>query len=104
ELRRAIGLALLYPILVLAMAYGLFVLFVTVVAPRFLEASDSLLLETSKPLRLSAQAAIVWLARIGETAIYWGPIGPILLLLVVASWVRSGRASGLAPGGLWERV
>ena len=92
ELRRAIGLSLLYPALVLAMAYGLFVAFVVALAPRIEEAFRSLELPTA--------GASGVLARIGEAAPYWAPIGPALMALAAVAWSRSGRALVLQSGRL----
>ena len=90
ELRRALGLALLYPLIVLTAAYGLFVAFVLAIAPRFLATFASFRFPTLAPLSR--------LARLGDTAIYWGPVVPILLILVGVSWVRSGGAGGIGTG------
>jgi len=84
EARSAIGLALWYPLLVLCLAYGLFVGLVTVVVPRFVQSFDS--------LRLTAPAPLRWLEWIGNTAHYWWPAGPILVVLLGIAWVGSGKA------------
>ncbi|HEX8200909.1 MAG TPA: type II secretion system F family protein, partial [Isosphaeraceae bacterium] len=91
ELRKAIGLALIYPVLVMMVAYALFVGFVVVIAPRFVEALRS--------FQIAGPSPAYALARLGETAPYWAPVGPVLLLLLAVGWVRSGRASLLEPGG-----
>ncbi|MBX6316735.1 MAG: type II secretion system F family protein, partial [Isosphaeraceae bacterium] len=90
ELRRAIGLALCYPLIVLLLAYGLFLGFVLGVAPRFVEAF--------RTLHLPIPGVVVSLAGMGETVAYWGPIVPALLVLVGAWWLASGRAAVLQPG------
>ena len=87
EARSAIGLALWYPVLVLSLAYGLFVGLVVLIAPRFLNAFDSLGFVAIAPLR--------WLEWIGRSAGYWWPIGPILIAVLLVAWVRSGRVSGM---------
>jgi type II secretory pathway component PulF len=91
ELRRVVGLALIYPLVVLVVAYSLFLSFVVVIAPRFVAAYQAFRLPTGGPAFA--------LARLGETAPYWAPIGPVLLLLLAVGWVHSGRASLLEPGG-----
>jgi type II secretory pathway component PulF len=58
EARSAIGLALWYPVLVLSLAYGLFIGMAVLFAPRFLIAFESLGLVVIEPLR--------WLERIGR--------------------------------------
>ena len=92
ETRAAIGLALLYPLYVLILAYGLFVFFATVVAPRFVVAVSSLQLPRVPPL--------AWLARLGDSAIYWAPAPPALLALLLIGWARTGGASAFRPGGM----
>jgi type II secretory pathway component PulF len=93
EARAAIGLALWYPLLVLALAYALFVGFVSVVIPRFVDAFESLRLGEAAPLR--------FLALAGEWAPYWWPVGPVLLVVLAIAWVRSGTA-GRFRAGSWS--
>jgi general secretion pathway protein F len=94
DLRRAIGLALLYPLLVLILAYSLFVFFVLQVAPRFVEAFESLGIPVHGSIRL--------LAWLGEEAVYWVPVLPVVLLLAAFGWYQSGRSAMLQPGkGRW---
>lgn len=85
EARAAIGVALWYPIVVLSLAYVLFLGVVAVVIPRFIGAFDSLGVHVPAPLR--------WLEQLGELAPYWWPLGPVLLLLLLVGWWRSGRAA-----------
>ena len=80
EARAAIGVALWYPILVLSLAYFLFLGLLILIVPRFIAAFESLGLEVIWPLR--------WLERLGEHAPYWWPLWPVLLLLLL-----------LVPGG-----
>ena len=85
EARSAIGIALWYPILVLSLAYLLFLGLVIEVIPRFIAAFESLGLAIIAPLR--------WLERVGELAPYWWPIGPVMLGLLGIAWWRSGVAA-----------
>ncbi len=93
EARSAIGLALWYPVLVLSLAYGLFLGSVVLIAPRFLSAFESLGLVVIEPVR--------WLEWIGRSAQYWWPIGPITIAILLVAWVRSGRISGMQTR-LWS--
>jgi general secretion pathway protein F len=86
EARSAIGVALWYPVLVLMLAYLLFLGLVVVIIPRFIGSFESLGVQVVAPLR--------WLERIGELAPYWWPLGPILLVLLALAWWQSGRAAG----------
>jgi type II secretory pathway component PulF len=85
EARATIGLALWYPLVVLTLAYGLFVGMVTFIVPRFLEAFES--------LGLAAPAPIRWLRAIGQTTDYWWMAGPIVMAVLAIAWVRSGVAA-----------
>ena len=90
EARRDIGQALLYPVMVLALAYTLFVGFVVAVIPRFRDAFTM--------LGLPRFVAIDGLARLGETAQWWGAIVPLLLVGLVGAWVVSGWSRALDAG------
>lgn len=92
ETRRAIGLALLYPMLVLLLTYGLFVMFTLWVAPK--------LASTFATFRLGGTRVLDTVGWLGEHLIYWVPIPPIVLLMLMIGWLRSGRASTLRPGRL----
>jgi type II secretory pathway component PulF len=85
EARRAIGLALWYPVMVLALAYAMFVGLVRWAVPDFVKVFVELGLPVAAPLR--------WLTWIGETSDYWWPVGPILLALLTIAWFRSGRVA-----------
>jgi general secretion pathway protein F len=92
ETRRAIGLALIYPVMVLLVGYGLFVGFIVWVVPRIASMAASLRVEGQGTV-----GAFVWL---GNHLAYWTPIVPAAVLLVVIAWFRSGRAMTLRPGRL----
>ncbi len=99
EARRAVGLALLYPALVVSLAYGLFVFFIVQVIPRYRAAfADFGLAEGAT---VGAQE---WASRNVE---YWAPIFPIALAVLAAGWLLSGRARSLdvgLAGGLAVRL
>jgi general secretion pathway protein F len=82
EARSAIGVALWYPILVLTLAYALFVGLVAIVIPRFVRAFETLGVPVFRPLH--------WLERLGDLAPYWWPIWPVLLVILLVGWWRSG--------------
>jgi type II secretory pathway component PulF len=84
DARRAVGMAMLYPLIVLALAYALGLFFILVIAPRFVTAFDSLGLAPLRPLET--------LSRIGDSATYWAPIPPILLALLALRWAWTGRS------------
>ncbi|MBI3466104.1 MAG: type II secretion system F family protein, partial [Planctomycetes bacterium] len=84
EMRRAIGMAMVYPLVILTIAYGLFVFLVLVILPRFLA--------TYSFFRLPGDRILVVLARLRETLPLWGPVVPVALVLVGVWWIQSGRA------------
>ena len=82
ELRRVIGLALLYPMFVLLLAYGLLVVFFVSIWPVLYSMADP---------RLSA--SMEWVNRVSESLSAWALIPPILIVTVVFLWwVVSRRA------------
>ncbi len=90
ELRRAVGLALLYPLIVLLIGYGLFVAAVVEFIPRLEEAFDGL------GVRLPGMIRAI--GHLGDSVVFWGPIVPGLVVIGGLGWVASGRASALRPG------
>jgi general secretion pathway protein F len=92
DARQAVGMAMLYPLIVLLLAYSLALCFVLVIAPRFVVGFDSLGLAPIGPL--------VALARMGDSAAYWAPVPPILLGLLALRWAWTGRSIVLDEGGL----
>jgi len=97
EARAAIGLALWYPLLVLALAYALFVGLVSLAVPRYVGAFESLDVEVPGALRV--------LSKAGETAHYWWPVGPVLLFILLIAWIASGTAARFqSPSWAWLRI
>lgn len=92
ETRRAIGLALIYPMMVVGLAYGLFLLFVLRVAPR--------LADTFVTFRLGPLRTLELFSWLRVHLIYWAPILPAAMVMLAIAWWESGRASALRPGRL----
>jgi type II secretory pathway component PulF len=92
DARRAVGMAMLYPLIVLSLAYGLALFFILVIAPRFVMAFETLGLAPLRPLE--------FLSRIGDSAVYWAPIPPILLVLLAFRWIWTGQSVVLDEGAL----
>ncbi len=93
DLRRAIGMAFIYPLIVFTTAYGLFLIFVFRILPKFLE--------TYEFLRIPTQSILASLMKFRESLPIWGPVPPLVLLLAAVFWVRSGRVMVLQPA--WGR-
>ena len=82
ELRRAVLLATLYPVVVLLMAYALFVFFVLKVMPQFFALAG-----------VRPGTILVVLSKLDDTVAWWGPAIPIVFLSLLALWwLRSSRA------------
>jgi general secretion pathway protein F len=91
--RRSIGVALGYPLLVLVLAYGLFVLLVVHVVPRFLSAFEA--------FRIPVPAALSGMGWLGETAVYWGAALPVLVACGIAFWGWTGTSAGFRQCRAW---
>lgn len=105
DLRRGLGWALVYPFLVIALAYASFVFLVTNEAPVVLAVYENLTASSTSLLRALVAA--------GRSVSYWGLTIPAVVLLVVGYlWYRSGqskfwwessgpgRLSGFLPRGI----
>src|SRR5262249_19447115 len=91
--RRTIGLALAYPLLVLVVAYGLVVLLLVQVVPRFLDAFVT--------IRIAAPPALRGLGTLSATVAYWWALLPALVVAGVAFWGWTGTSAGFRPGRGW---
>lgn len=83
ELRQRVGLAFLYPFIVFFLAYGLFVFMMTTVLPRALYAY--------RDMQLIPTPGVTRMLAIGESAVYWGPGIPLVILLIILGWSASER-------------
>ena len=93
EARQSIILALWYPLLVLTLAYVLFIGVVTQVIPKFVD--------TFVVLGLPLQGSMRWLQWVGETVWVWAPILPVGLAVVLIIGVASGRGSAIGGRGVF---
>lgn len=95
ETRRMVISATLYPLLVLMVAWGVVVLFVVRLAP--------LMLPVMEGFNAAIQVPFGLLVRCGDSAVYWGPALPLLMLAAVAHWLYHSNRTSLAmprSGGL----
>ncbi|HWE37983.1 MAG TPA: type II secretion system F family protein [Isosphaeraceae bacterium] len=90
ELRWEIGQALVYPLMVLVLAYGLFVGLVLEVVPRLLAAAEG--------FRLPVRGALWLLERLEQSAALWVPVVPAGFVALGVAWAWTGRSAGLGPG------
>ena len=92
DLRQKIGMAFLYPLIVVFLAYGLTVVITTEMAYRFLD--------TYQNFAMSVPLAIRFLVGLADTAIIWAWIPPVALLALLLWWSRTGSTQLLSLGGL----
>jgi general secretion pathway protein F len=95
ELRRQIGLALVYPLVVLCVGYMLFLAFLIGMVPQLAEIHRSFQVPQSK-----------WFAMLiflHETSAFWGPVFPVLILVYTVCW-RTSAGSILSVGRSPSRV
>ncbi len=86
DLRKEVAAALVYPLIVLSLAYALLVFTLTQLTPVTTRAFEDLT-GTSDPL----MTGLVWL---GQTAAWWAPWAPLVaIVLLVVWWRRAGRAA-----------
>jgi general secretion pathway protein F len=91
DLRRHVGLALVYPLIVLSLAYGLFVVFLLAIVGRF---HDSAVV-----FDIPMGRALKFLFDLQGTAVYWAWLPPVCLLLFVWWWQARGRVDSLSGAG-----
>lgn len=96
ELRRTLERAAIYPLIVLACAYGLALLFMVALLPRIRGAFES--------FGIPVPAAARWLESAGQSARYWGPVLPIILVGLIVAWYWFAKRRGIDPSSPLEAV
>jgi general secretion pathway protein F len=90
EIRRMVAGGVLYPVIVLLAAWGVFIFFVVNVAPG--------MTAMFREFALHCVAAMAEIASLGRYAQYWGPGVPLVLLVLLFLWFfLIGRAGTLQP-------
>lgn len=89
EIRRQIGAAFVYPLIVCALSYGLFLVFMIDLVDRFRDTYETFRLTIHGPL-----ASLIW---VSDNLRYWAWIPPVLLVVAILWWrrTRSARVLGL---------
>jgi general secretion pathway protein F len=90
DLRRRIGLAMVYPLIVLMLAYGLFLLTCMHLAPRMKWAFEGFNAGTSQIYDL--------LIEIGRQAGTWGWVFPVILVALIFWWRKTEEGGFLGNG------
>jgi len=99
EVRRFVSAAMIYPLIVLLLAYTLFVFFIVRLLPKLLTVFD-----VGRPGAERLPRFVEGLRGLGPGVAWWGPVIPALLLLAVGIWwyrskqslVLAGRGGALA--------
>ena len=91
ELRRKITLALLYPFMVVTLAYFLFAVFIVNLVERFCE--------TYEVFRIPLPWSLSILSFLAETVSSWWAVPPLCLIVAVAWWMATGGAGMLSFTG-----
>lgn len=90
DARRAVASALIYPLMLAAIAWGFFVFYVIYIAPRMATTFEAVAPPGRKLLDV--------IALLGRSVQYWGPGVPLLiLLLTVFWWWQSARGALSQP-------
>lgn len=84
HLRRQIGMAMVYPLIVFSLAYGLFLVFLFEMLARFNAAYEVFRLGEPRPLQV--------LNMLESTLVYWGLFPPLMLFVFVILWMRTGSS------------
>lgn len=92
DLRGVVGLAMIYPLILLVVAYLMLVGLIVGLTPSLVDTFYSLSLPIPPVLR--------GLERLRELAFWWIPVPPFLLGLGLIAWLRGGRARTLDLGRL----
>jgi type II secretory pathway component PulF len=90
EMRRVVGLALLYPAILALMASGLFLGLVVWIVPR--------VAMIFAELGLRLPGALAWLIWLKGWAWLWGPATPALVGVLALGWITSRKSASLQPG------
>lgn len=83
DFRRKISLAALYPLVVVVLAYGLFLVFLAEFVGRF----ES----TYETFRLPVSGSLQVLIAMRDGMVVWAWIPPALLILLIVWWIYAGR-------------
>ena len=94
DLRRHIGQALVYPLILVCLAYGLFAVFVAEMLRR--------VNQTYLMLDLDRSWAFEWLMEAVNSMHIWGWIPPAILAVLVILWIGSRRATTLEFSGIFS--
>lgn len=90
QTRRSVVLSLTYPLLLFLLAWGLFAFAASILAPAIYDSFRALHVSGGEPFRP--------IARLGQSARIWGPLGPAVLLALACMWWLGSKAAAVAQG------
>jgi type II secretory pathway component PulF len=90
ETRRTVVLSLIYPLLLFALAWVLFAFSASMLTPR--------IYDSFKELHFADGEWFGPVARLGQSAWIWGPLGPAVLVVLVWLWWTGSKGVAIAEG------
>jgi general secretion pathway protein F len=90
ETRRSVVLSLVYPLLLFLLAWGLFAYSASTLAPA--------VYSSFKDLHFAGGEWFRPIARLGQSARIWGPLGPVVVLVLAWLWWLGSRGAAVAQG------
>ena len=91
QTRRSVVLSLVYPLFLFLVAWGLFAFSASTLAPS--------VYNSFKELHIPGAEWFEPIAQLGRSVRIWGPLGPVVLLLLAWLWWLGSRAAAVAQGG-----
>ena len=88
ETRRSVVVSLIYPVLLFLLAWGLFAFSASNVAP--------VLYRSFQELHIAGGEWFRPIARAGQSARIWGPLGPLVLLVLAWLWWLASKGAAVA--------
>ena len=90
QTRRSVVLSLIYPLLLFLLAWGLFAFSASMLAPAVYDSFQELHIAGGEWFRP--------IARLGQSARIWGPLGPVVLLVLAWLWWLGSKGAAVAQG------
>ncbi len=90
QTRRTVVLSLVYPLLLFLVAWGLFAFSASTLAPS--------VYDFFKASRVTGGGWFGPIAHLGRSARVWGPLGPVVLLVLAGLWWLASKGAAVAQG------
>lgn len=90
ETRRSVVLTFIYPVVLFAFSWGLFAFSLSMLAPAVYNSFHE--------QRLAGGEIFRHLAHAGQSAWFWGPLGPVVIFIVAGLWWLVSRGAAVVQG------